>query len=122
LKLPFLWWLPFGKVPEIDPQIFHHWLEEGKKIQIVDARTGLEFDQGTIGEAWHAPLTEMPGSMQALDLDKDTPVVVLCLSGHRSRPGTRWLRARKFEAYSLKGGTMAWKRAGYSLHAPDNEH
>jgi len=118
LKLSFLWWLPFGKVPEIDPQTFHRWLEAGKAVQIVDARTSLEFNQGTIEDARHAPLTEMPGSMKTLDLDKDTPVVVLCSSGHRSRPGTRWLRARNIEAYSLKGGVSAWERAGYPLNPP----
>jgi rhodanese-related sulfurtransferase len=42
--------------------------------------------------------------------------VVLCLSGHRSLPGTRWLRARGFEAYSLEGGLMAWKKTGFELN------
>ncbi len=43
-------------------------------------------------------------------------MVVLCLSGHRSLPGTRWLRARGYEAYSLQGGILAWKKAGYELN------
>ena len=87
-------------------------------MQVVDARTHLEYKQGTIGEADYAPLTEMPGSIERVPLNKDRPVVVLCLSGHRSRPGTRWLRARGYEAYSLKGGVKAWKRAGYRLDQP----
>ena len=60
----------------------------------------------------------MPGSMEGLSLDASHPVVVLCLSGHRSRPGTRWLRARGYEAYSLQGGVMAWKAAGFSTEKP----
>jgi rhodanese-related sulfurtransferase len=108
-------WLPFGKVPEISPQEFHTWLNDGHNVQVVDARTALEYQQGTIGKAVHAPLTEMPKSMERLTLDASRPVVMLCLSGHRSRPGTRWLRARGYEAYSLQGGVMAWKAAGFAV-------
>ena len=95
------------------------WLDHGQPLQLVDARTSLEFRQGTIGGARHAPLTEMPGSLQRLVLDPGTPVLVLCLSGHRSLPGTRWLRARGFEAYSLQGGILAWKKAGFELTQPE---
>lgn len=110
-----LWWLPFGKVPEITPQAFAEWLKNGREVQVVDARTSMEYQQGTIGHAAHAPVIEMPGSIEKLHLDPEQPVVVLCLTGHRSRPGTRWLRARGFEAYSLAGGVMAWKAAGFSV-------
>jgi rhodanese-related sulfurtransferase len=122
VRLPSLWWLPFGKVPEISPETLHQWLESGRPLQIVDARTTLEFEQGTIGDARHAPLIKMPGSMEQLNLNGDGPVVVLCLSGHRSRPGTRWLRARGLEAYSLQGGVNAWKKSGFSLQTPGEEH
>jgi rhodanese-related sulfurtransferase len=87
-------------------------------LQLADARSTLEYRQGTIGEARHAPLTEMPASMQSLGLDPGAPVVVLCLSGHRSLPGVRWLRARGYEAYSLRGGILSWKKAGFELNQP----
>ena len=115
------WWLPFGKVPEIDPHEFKRWLDAGRPVQIMDSRTGPEFRQGTVGQALHAPVTEMPAAMHRLPMDKDRPVVVLCLSGHRSRPGTRWLRERGFQAYSLKGGILAWRLAGFTLEKPDRE-
>jgi rhodanese-related sulfurtransferase len=118
LRLPSLWWLPLGKAPEVNPQILHSWLSEGKQVQVIDARTLLEFQQGTIADARHAPLTDMPGSMEKLPIDALRPVVVLCLTGHRSRPGTRWLRAKGIEAYSLAGGVIAWKKAGYELQPP----
>jgi rhodanese-related sulfurtransferase len=118
MRLPSLWWLPFGKVPEVSPDVFHAWLEDGRPAQVVDARTLLEFQQGTIGNARHAPLTDMPGSMEQLSIDPHQPVVVLCLTGHRSRPGTRWLRARGIEAFSLAGGVIAWKKAGYAVQPP----
>lgn len=115
MKLPALWWSWVGKVPEISAQEFHAWLEGSRQVQVVDARTALEYQQGTIANAQHAPVTEMPGIMEHVRLDPQRPVVMLCLTGHRSRPGTRWLRAHGYEAYSLKGGVTAWKRAGYQV-------
>jgi len=94
-------------------------LEDGPLPQMVDARTGVEYQQGTIGKARHAAVTEMPVSIERLNLDPIRPVVVLCLTGHRSLPGTRWLRKRGFEAYSLHGGVLAWRHAGFELEGPN---
>jgi rhodanese-related sulfurtransferase len=118
MRFPWSWRRPTGSAPIISPQDLKRWLDEGRSLQIVDARTGLEFRQGTIGDARHAPLLEMPASMQRLELHRGNPVVVLCLSGHRSQPGTRWLRNQGYEAYSLEGGVIAWKKAGYKLNQP----
>lgn len=118
MREPVLWWLPFGPVPEIHPQELRRWLDERRPVQLVDARTTVEYRQGTIGAAQHAPVTGMPASIEAVKLDPDTPVVLLCLSGHRSRPGVRWLRAQGVQAYSLKGGILAWRRAGFPLNEP----
>lgn len=116
--LPFLWWLPVGRVPEITPQELHQWLAEGRPVQLIDARTAVEYHAGTIGSAKFAPLTSMPESVRRIDFDPAKPVVALCLTGHRSRPSVRWLRARGLEAYSLQGGITAWKAAGYLLEPP----
>ncbi len=118
--LPIWWQLPFGPVKEIDPDTFHHWLVEKRAIQIIDARTNLEYRQGTIGDAWFAPLTDTPHSIERLQLDPTLPVVVLCRTGHRSRPGTRWLRSNGYEAYSLQGGITNWLHAGYTTQ-PNSE-
>lgn len=108
LKLPAsLWWLPLGTVEEISPEEFHTWLRSGRQVQVLDARTKVEHEQGTIDGARHAPVTGMPGAVERQHLNQDEPVVVLCSSGHRSRPGARWLRARGYEAYSLRGGLQA---------------
>lgn len=109
------WWLPIGRVDEVSPHEFHQWMVEGRPIQVIDARSEPEFRSGTIGKAQHAPVTAMPECLQKIVLDPAKPVVVLCLSGHRSRPGTRWLRAHGYEAYSLQGGVFAWKAAGFQV-------
>jgi rhodanese-related sulfurtransferase len=112
------WRIPWGRVPEVSPQQLNEWLKSGQPLQVVDSRTGAEYQQGTIGRAKHAPVTDLPGSLERLNLDPSRPVVVLCLSGHRSIPGTRWLRANGFEAYSLQGGVMNWRMAGFPIHKP----
>lgn len=118
MKLP--WWLPFGPVPELQPDELKRWLDENRKLQIADARTGPEFSAGSLPGARHAPLVEMPASLEQLELKPEIPVVMLCLSGHRSRPGVRWLKAHGYEVYSLAGGLLAWKAAGYALAVPDD--
>lgn len=121
MRLPGLWRLPLGKVPEVSVDELHRWLELGHPVQLLDARTRLEYRGGTIGAADYAPLSETPDVLQRLDLDPSQPVVMLCLSGHRSRPGTRWLRLQGFEAFSLQGGITAWKRAGLPLSSPNSK-
>jgi rhodanese-related sulfurtransferase len=118
MKMPYFWWLPVGKVPEISPQELERWLADGRPMQLADARTRMEFEQGSIGGARHAPVTEMPASIERLNLESSLPVVILCLSGHRSRPGTRWLRARGIQAYSLQKGVSTWVKAGLPLNKP----
>jgi rhodanese-related sulfurtransferase len=115
-----LWWLPIGKAPEIPADQLKKWLEDEKSLQFIDSRTELEYRQGTLQSAKHAPVTGLPGVIDRLDLDPNIPIIVLCLSGHRSLPGTRLLRAKGFEAYSLKGGLTAWKLKGYPVHIPQN--
>jgi len=113
------WWAWLGSVPEISVEQLKQWLDEGRPVQLIDARTGLEFQSGTIGGAQHAPVTEMPVAVDRLAIDPDRPVVALCLSGHRSRPAVRLLRSRGVEAYSLKGGLLRWRLAGFALQPPE---
>ena len=118
MKFPLPWWMPAGAAPEISATELQQWLQQQRPLQIVDARSWLEYRQGTIAAARHAPLSGMPQSLARLQLEKQVPVLVLCLTGHRSLPGTRWLRRRGYAAYSLAGGVGSWLRAGYALARP----
>jgi rhodanese-related sulfurtransferase len=120
-RLSRFWRLPFGNVPEVSAPELKRWLDEGRALQLVDSRTGPEYRLGTLSGAQHAPITNLPGAIDRLDLDSARPVVVLCLSGHRSLPGTRLLRARGIEAYSLKGGLADWKLSGFPLVDPNDK-
>jgi rhodanese-related sulfurtransferase len=120
VKLGWIWRLPIGEAPEISPQQLKEWLDEGKPMQLIDARSELEYQQGTLLSARLAPVTNLPAAIDRINLDPSIPVIVLCLSGHRSLPGTRLLRSRGFEAYSLRGGLIAWKKHnGYHCLSQD---
>jgi rhodanese-related sulfurtransferase len=87
MKFPSMRELIAPGAPEISPHELHHWLEAGRPLQLVDARSALEFQQGSLPGAQHAPVTDLPDGLDRLDLKPSAPVIMLCLSGHRSQPG-----------------------------------
>jgi rhodanese-related sulfurtransferase len=106
------WWWPFGRVPEISSVALAGALAGRDPPQLVDVRTAAEFAAGRIPGARSAPVHTLPGAIEGLGLDPARPVVAVCLSGHRSTPAVRLLRARGFEAAQLAGGMLSWRRDG----------
>jgi rhodanese-related sulfurtransferase len=59
-------------------------------------------------------LDELTSHLNELPRDRD--IVVVCLSGHRSKEGMTILRQVGFSrAMCMTGGLTAWKAAGYQL-------
>ncbi|MFN8497274.1 MAG: rhodanese-like domain-containing protein [Anaerolineae bacterium] len=106
LKLP--WWLPLGRVPEIAPESLAAVLAQTPP-QIVDVRTSGEFAGGHIPGAVSLPITSFASGWHGLGLDPERPVVLICLSAHRSIPATRLLQRHGFDAAQLAGGMQAWR-------------
>ena len=106
------WWWPFGRVPELSPEGLAATLG---KVQIVDVRTAQEFDGGHIPGAVSLPITSFPSQWRGLALDPNRPVVLICLSAHRSVPATRLLLRHGFDAQQLAGGMTAWR----ARHLPE---
>ncbi len=106
------WWWPFGRVPEIDARELHARLKKNTAPQLVDVRTAIEWRSSRIAGAINVPVTELETRLESLALDKRRPVVAVCLTGHRSIPAVRMLRARGFDACQLRQGMRAWWRAG----------
>ena len=106
------WWWPFGRVPEIDAQKLHARLKKrGAAPQLVDVRTAIEWRGSRIKGAINVPVTELEARLESLALDRRRPVVAVCLTGHRSIPAVRILRARGFDACQLRQGMRSWWRA-----------
>jgi rhodanese-related sulfurtransferase len=107
------WWMPFGRVPEIEAAELAALCEGRSPPQILDVRTRREWRRSRIPKARHATFGSLKKQMPDLGLDKVRPVVAVCLSAHRSIPAVRLLRRAGFcDACQLKGGMKAWWAAG----------
>ena len=98
-----------------DVHAVHDRLDE---IQLVDCRELYEWETGRIEGAIHMPLNSIMAGASS-DLDRDTPVAVICRSGNRSELATMMLQARGFEAYNVAGGMEAWAAEGLPFRAGD---
>jgi rhodanese-related sulfurtransferase len=80
----------------------------------LDVRSLAEWEQMHIANSALIPLDELTGHLDELPRDHD--IVVVCLSGHRSKEGMTILRQAGFSrAACMTGGLIAWKAAGYTL-------
>ncbi len=86
---------------------------------IIDVREPQEYLAGHVPGAVLIPMSQLPG--RAAELDRRTPVYVVCASGNRSATMTGVLRSAGFDAYSVAGGTSEWAHSGRLVvggHAP----
>lgn len=90
-------------------------------LAVVDVRTGFEFDGGHIPGAVSVPLHQVPFRLGELAADRRREVVLVCLSGHRSRLAGLVLRLSGFRRVTnLDGGMAAWRARGYrEVAGPD---
>lgn len=89
---------------------------------LLDVRTTSEWNTGRIPEAVHAPLTRLVDCVR--ELDRDTPLIVYCEAGVRSRVAAAALRRVGFRSVaSLAGGFTAYRamRAGGTVASPLSE-
>src|SRR3954467_12558076 len=88
------------------------------EIQLVDVREPYEWEAGRVDGGAHLPVhAHIPGP--GGDLDKDTPVAVICRTGNRSELATMMLQARGYDAHNVEGGMEAWEAAALPFAAAD---
>lgn len=84
------------------------------QMQIVDVREPDEWQQARIPGSRHIPLGDL--QRRAGELDRNQPVLVVCLSGSRSLHAAKFLASQGFNPVkSLHGGLVEWSRAGRPL-------
>lgn len=101
---------------EVSPRQVYEQLSADPRLQLVDVREPYEHEAGHIAQARHIELERLAG--QADSLDRERPVVFHCRLGVRSAMAAQAFRASGFEAYSMRGGLVAWDEAGLPL-APE---
>jgi len=103
----------FG-VKELDVNTLQSYLDEGKKIRLLDVRGVGEMAQGMIPNAEKLPLHTLPARLSEIEQDEFT--VLYCRSGARSAQGVGFMAQQGFDnVYNLRGGIIAWAQNGMPL-------
>ena len=76
---------------------------------IIDVRTKPERKEGGATESVHYSLDSLNQRLPAL---KGKKVLAICRSGNRSGTAAKFLEQNGIEALNVKGGMIAWERAG----------
>lgn len=97
----------YEQVKEIMPEQLEARLQQGEKLQIIDVREEYEWNEGHIAEAKLIPLGTLPNRLE--ELDKETPIVMVCRSGARSWSATEFVQRYGFRAENMAGGMLAWQ-------------
>ena len=97
---------------EISPAQAYEQFQQG--AYFLDVRSTEEWAQIHIANSTLIPLDELKNRLS--ELPKDQDIVVICLSGKRSKEGMAVLRQSGFNrAVCLSGGISAWEAAGYPV-------
>lgn len=83
------------------------------ELQLVDVREAAELAEARVEGAKHIPLAQL--SARIGELDPRRPTAFLCRSGSRSAMATRAAANAGLDAANVKGGVIAWSRAGLPL-------
>ena len=88
-------------------------LIKNQDVQLVDVRTSTEFAEGHIEGAINIDVKDDAFEQKVMEkLDKKQPVAVYCRSGRRSANAADILTRSGFTVTNLKGGIIAWEKAG----------
>lgn len=92
---------------DLTPEAFVARLEAGESWQLIDVRERWEHGLANVDYATLMPMSEIHTRVQ--ELEKTTPVAVLCHSGIRSAQVAGWLRQLGFgQVANITGGIDAW--------------
>lgn len=89
-------------------------LDRGAVSLLIDVRTPGEFAGGHVPGAKNLPLDELDGRVGELG-PAGAEVYVICQSGGRSARAGSALVARGYRPVDVRGGTSAWRDAGYAV-------
>lgn len=77
---------------------------------VIDVREPFEYAAGHVPGARLLPLAQVPQYVG--ELAGRAPVYVICATGNRSLAAAEFLSVNGVDAWSVAGGTSAWRRSG----------
>ena len=102
----------------INPHELARLCEEGKKIDLIDVRTPVEFQEIHVETARNVPLDQLDPTaiMQARNGLATEPLYVICRSGSRGLQACeKFVEAGFSNVVNIEGGTMACVEAGFPV-------
>ena len=107
---------PTGPVRDVTPAQAQALIQDKAELVILDIRTPQEFGAGHIPGAKNIDYRGADFSTAIGSLDPNTPVLVHCASGGRSKSALPVLKqAGLVEIHHLDGGFSAWAAAGMQV-------
>lgn len=105
-------------VATIHPRSLAELYLSGKKLDLIDVRTPMEFEEVHVAVAQNVPLDQLDPAavMQARHGSKEEPLYLICRSGGRGRQACeKFLAAGFTNILNVEGGTLACVEAGLSV-------
>jgi rhodanese-related sulfurtransferase len=99
-------------VASVSPQDLAERLKAGKKLDLIDVRTPVEFREVHVEFARNIPLDQLdpPAVMQARNGSAGEPLYVICRSGGRGQKACeKFQQAGFINVINVEGGTQAWE-------------
>lgn len=96
-------------IKNIPPKELKARLDAGETLQVIDVREYWEVNLGTLENALHIPMNDIPYQLD--DIPQDKPVVFICHTGRRSADVTDWVQRQGYNnVLNLVGGIDLWSR------------
>ena len=102
-------------IATITPRELADLCKEGKKVDLIDVRTPVEFEEVHVEIARNVPLDQLDATalMQRRNGSANEPLYLICRSGSRGRQACEtFIKAGFSNAVNIEGGTMACVDAG----------
>ena len=102
-------------IATIDPRAFNQLGKDGKKLDLIDVRTPVEFREVHVEIARNVPLDQLDvtGLMQARNGSANEPLYLICRSGSRGQQACeKFVKAGFSHVVNIEGGTIACVEAG----------
>tara|TARA_B100001059_G_scaffold1560_1_gene1317 strand:- start:26487 stop:26861 length:375 start_codon:yes stop_codon:yes gene_type:complete len=102
--------VPLDNAPwELAPETVHQLMQKEEDFLLIDCRTAMEWEDGSIDNALNLPLQQFSTRFNELEAHRDKPIVIFCRTGSRSVIVAKFLRLAGFEhVRSMSGGYEAW--------------
>jgi hydroxyacylglutathione hydrolase len=107
------------QLSQLGVEELHFGLRHGEAPQVLDVRTGGEWEAGHIDSALHIPLPTLP--RRTGNLGKDSRLAIICGSGYRSSIAASLLQAQGFSrVQNVMGGMGAYLETSIPAWQPSD--